>query len=179
MANSIIDYSIIINLYKQALKWLKCLHLLVICHLCITPNNLLVDDNATLKICHFETTRDKCNSGTSLRSVLNLRYTSLEILATHRFMDERVDMWSLALVFCILRYPKPLFSGKSGAEILGDMMNKFGAAFADSIFIPTCGIERLVEMYYPEPEMKEVILCSLKLNYFERKNADELLKMLN
>lgn len=180
IVNKSMPCALIKHLYKQALKALNYLHSMNICHLDIKPGNILINKDFVLKICDFGSSIKLSNFKNYIPYDISLLYVPPEMLMLGKVFDTRYDIWALGLVFLELRYLKHLFTGNNMNEILINIMQKFEAMYdIDQLcFITRRNIDELVKMYFPENEIKDVILNSIRPNYFERKTANELIKIL-
>jgi serine/threonine protein kinase len=102
----------------QLLQGVEFCHQRRILHRDLKPQNLLIDENRTLKLADFGLARA---FGIPLRTytheVITLWYRAPEILMGSRHYSTGVDMWSVGCIFAEMITKRPLFPGKKATML--------------------------------------------------------------
>ncbi|CAE7192925.1 CPK2 [Symbiodinium natans] len=149
------------RLLRQMAEAVGCLHAHKISHRDIQLENfLLVEldapvEEATLRLVDFTTAKDYSSGQALVTKICTPTYVAKEILT--RKMEpytEKVDVWSLGVVFFILFSGHPPFSGETDFDVLKQVKKGLWSfepeeAWADA---PAEGLDLIRHMIAPAPE---------------------------
>ena len=114
-------------LLKQLLNGLNFLHSNWIIHRDLKPNNLLIQNDGTLKICDFGMARYYSSPlGKYTPHCITLWYRAPEMLLDLTQYGQSVDMWSVGCIFAELLRLKPLFRADSELGLINLMLETLG-----------------------------------------------------
>jgi cyclin-dependent kinase 7 len=98
----------------QLLEGLNCLHKNWILHRDIKPGNLLFDEEGTLKIADFGSSRYYGTPDREMTAHITTRfYRPPEMLYGSKYYSAGVDIWSAGCIFAELILRRPVFPGES------------------------------------------------------------------
>lgn len=177
------EISLIKMLCKQALSGLEYLHSQGICHRDIKPSNLLLDDKMNLKICDFGSSKYLEKGDKNICYICSRYYRSPENLIGFQEYTTKIDVWSLATVFCEFRLLEPIFKGKDTEEMLDMIFNKLSCS--DLVFKKYgYNLTRapssfdfngyLISIFEDKP-FAEAISLAMHIDADQRKSASEIL----
>ncbi|KAM0680454.1 serine/threonine protein kinase [Glugoides intestinalis] len=135
------ELSLIKALYKQALSGLEYLHSHGICHRDIKPSNILLDDKMNLKICDFGSAKYLEEGDKNICYICSRYYRAPENLIGFQGYTTKIDIWSLATVFCEFRLVEPIFKGKDTEEMLEMIFKKL---FCSHLVLKKYGYESTI-----------------------------------
>jgi serine/threonine protein kinase len=116
-------------------KALEYLHSLGICHRDIKPHNLLVDlSTDRIKLCDFGCAKGLQPNEPNIQYICARYYRAPEIALGWSHYSTQIDLWSAGCVFAeMLRYGKPLFTGKNSVDQWGRILKLFGPASSEEL----------------------------------------------
>ena len=116
-------------------KALEYLHSLGICHRDIKPHNLLVDlSTDRIKLCDFGCAKGLQPNEPNIQYICARYYRAPEIALGWSHYSTQIDLWSAGCVFAeMLRYGKPLFTGKNSVDQWGRILKLFGPASPEEL----------------------------------------------
>ena len=114
---------------------LEYLHSLGICHRDIKPHNLLVDlSTDRIKLCDFGCAKGLQPNEPNIQYICARYYRAPEIALGWSHYSTQIDLWSAGCVFAeMLRYGKPLFTGKNSVDQWGRILKLFGPASPEEL----------------------------------------------
>lgn len=173
------------RLYSQAIRALKYIHALGICHRDIKPSNLLVDNRMNLKICDFGSAKYMVDGAENTPYICSRYYRAPENLFNDPKYTMKIDIWSMALVFCEFRVDRPVFFADSSAEMLEKIFEKIHVPkrILDKYNFRPCRVhdpfdlERYLFSLFHDRSLVEVLEKSLKTDPDERISASEIIDL--
>lgn len=112
------------RLMQQLAAAVQYCHTMSICHRSIQPENFLLKDSlelsmATVKLIDFSTAKEFSPTNPLKTKVCTLHYVAPEILTKkENVYTEKVDVWSLGVVFFVMLCGSPPFSGDTDLAVL-------------------------------------------------------------
>lgn len=109
-------------IFKELISGLKYLYELNICHRDLKPQNILLDENYTIKISDFGLAR--LNNENNLMDTIcgSPIYMAPEIMKYNKY-DNKADIWSLGIIFYELLTGRTPFKVKSHQELMEKIEN--------------------------------------------------------
>ena len=109
-----------LDITRQLLDALHCLHQQSFVHCDVTPENILFGDGGFCKLADFSQARpmDPAHNAESGAVVGNPRYISPEQVKGERALDQRSDLYSLGVVLYEMLCGRPPFESRSQFELM-------------------------------------------------------------
>ncbi|KAH6948128.1 hypothetical protein HPB50_023066 [Hyalomma asiaticum] len=159
---------------KQILEAILFCHQRRVLHRDLKPQNLLIDENGTIKVADFGLARA---FGIPVRvythEVVTLWYRAPEVLLGAQRYSTPVDIWSIGCIFVEMINRRPLFHGDSEIDQLFRIFRTLGTPTEQT----WPDVAQLPDYKSTFPNWKENILPTLLPN-MENKAIDLLNKML-
>ena len=110
-------------IFKELISGLKYLYELNICHRDLKPQNILLDENYTIKISDFGLAR--LNNENNLMDTIcgSPIYMAPEIMKYNKY-DNKADIWSLGIIFYELLTGRTPFKVKNHQELPTKLSNE-------------------------------------------------------
>ena len=131
----------------QLLRGLEFCHSQNIIHRDVKPENILISERGTLKICDFGFARPMSSGGKYTDYVATRWYRAPELLVGDVEYGKGVDVWAVGCIFSEISTGQPLFPGESDYDQLAHILRCCGK-------IP----QRFVQIFYKNPLYKNVDL---------------------
>jgi glycogen synthase kinase 3 beta len=125
---------VLVMLYSyQLCRACAYIHALGICHRDIKPQNLLVDDSTTLKLCDFGSAKKFVKGEPNVAYICSRYYRAPELILGATEYTTSVDLWSSACVTAELILGVPLFLGKTNVDQLVEIVKVLGTPSQDEL----------------------------------------------
>ncbi|OHT02218.1 AGC family protein kinase [Tritrichomonas foetus] len=121
--NQTLPEPVLKNVAAQLVSSLAHLHSLHIIHRDMKPQNILIAENASLKICDFGFARALSNTTLVLTSIKGTPLYMAPELVQEQPYDEKVDIWALGVILYELYYGKPPFFTNSIYKLIQMIVN--------------------------------------------------------
>ncbi|KAI6191549.1 CMGC/CDK/CDK4 protein kinase [Aphelenchoides bicaudatus] len=114
----------------QIFKGVDFLHFNNLIHRDLKPQNILVNQDRTVKIADFGLARNYGLHSTFTPTVVTLWYRSPELLLQCKY-NTSIDIWSVGCIFAELYTRRALFSAQTEAQQLNAIFDKLGTPTSD------------------------------------------------
>lgn len=157
------------HIFQQICQGVAELHQNRIAHLDLKPENVLVDEYDSIKICDFGSSFQWANDSRCYKHVGSDYYLAPEIFAHHRGYDaEKADIWSLGIMLHFMLTNNFPFDGNSEKEILGNyFMSNISLKELEVVCPDDVSCHALLSsMLHKNPEMRPSIMDVLQHEWF-------------
>lgn len=116
------------HVMRQLLEAVAYIHGQFVVHRDLNPNNILVDDQLSVRICDFGLARLVFPGTTKdlTREIVTLNYRAPEILLGDASYSSKIDLWSVGCIFYELVAGKQLFRSSEERGLLLDICQTLG-----------------------------------------------------
>eukprot|EP00826_Nyctotherus_ovalis_P023993 TRINITY_DN1849_c0_g2_i1.p2 TRINITY_DN1849_c0_g2~~TRINITY_DN1849_c0_g2_i1.p2 ORF type:complete len:226 (+),score=54.63 TRINITY_DN1849_c0_g2_i1:336-1013(+) len=103
---------------KQILEGVKYIHTKNICHRDLKPDNVLLYEDASVRLCDFGSSK-KMESENNFPYIGSRYYRAPELFLCHTDYTTKIDIWAVGCILAELITLEPLFPGKTeGLQLL-------------------------------------------------------------
>ena len=119
-ANETIPLDKIKKIMRQVLEGLKYMHERCICHRDLKPDNILLYEDSSIKLCDFGSSKKLTKeTDNNFPHVVSRYYRAPELSLCHTDYDTKIDIWAAGCILAELITLEPLFPGKTeGLQLL-------------------------------------------------------------
>mmetsp|Transcript_33822 Transcript_33822/g.79036 ORF Transcript_33822/g.79036 Transcript_33822/m.79036 type:complete len:411 (+) Transcript_33822:131-1363(+) len=140
----------------QILRGTQYLHSAGIVHRDLKPQNVLVNQNCTLKIADFGLARSIRALDELTEYVVTRWYRAPELVLEIKY-TEAVDLWSIGCIHVELLSRKPLFPGEHHLDMLRRMASVIGfSADRDLAWVPQDCMEKVAKMLVEDLRLQDL-----------------------
>ena len=123
------------HIFKQAVKGLQGCHKNLVMHRDIKLENMLLDEEGTLKICDFGVSKI-CDTSVETSLITDQcgtpAYMAPEVFRKEHYRGDRADIWSLGICLYIMVFGTVPFASKNIKE-LGELIKEGKLEFPDTL----------------------------------------------
>jgi len=125
--NVFIPLCAIKSIMRQLLRALAFIHSKQICHRDLKPDNILLTNDLSVKLCDFGSAKVLTpDDDKNISHVMNRYYRAPELLFGLSDYSTKIDMWAAGCIFIEMFMKKPLFPGKNESMQLFEVLSILG-----------------------------------------------------